>query len=52
MTSLFPGMDPYLEKYWRDIHHRLLTYACDELQSCLPDGLRGRLGDRVVVEPE
>jgi len=45
-------MDPYLEEHWRDIHHRFLTYACDELQAHLPNDLRARLEERVYVEPE
>jgi hypothetical protein len=44
-------MDPYLEQYWRDIHHRLLTYASDQLQPVLPGDLRARLEERVWVEP-
>lgn len=52
MKSHFPGMDPYLEEHWRDIHHRFLTYACDELQEHLPRDLRARLEERVFVEPE
>ena len=52
MRSPFPGMDPYLEEHWRDIHHRFLTYACDELQEYLPGDLRARLEERVFVEPE
>ena len=52
MKSPFPGMDPYLEEHWRDIHHRFLTYACDELQELLPRDLRARLEERVFVEPD
>ncbi len=52
MKSPFPGMDPYLEQHWRDIHHRFLTYACDDLQEHLPRDLRARLEERVFVEPE
>ena len=52
MKSPFPGMDPYLEEHWRDIHHRFLTYACDDLQEHLPRDLRARLEERVFVEPE
>ena len=50
MKSPFPGMDPYLEEHLRDIHHRFLTYACDELQEHLPRTC-GRLEERVFVEP-
>jgi hypothetical protein len=52
MKSPFPGMDPYLEEHWRDIHHSFLTYARDDLQEYLPNDLRARLEERVYVEPE
>ena len=50
MGSPFPGMDPYLEQHWRDVHHRFTTYACDALQAGLPRDLRARLEERVFVE--
>lgn len=52
MNSPFPGMDPYLEQHWRDVHHALVTYARDSLQSRLPDRLRARMEERVFVESE
>src|SRR5882672_4787385 len=52
MASPFPGMDPYLERYWGDVHQRLITYAHDQLQDRLPVGLRARVGERVFVESE
>ena len=52
MNSPFPGMDPYLELHWRDVHHRFLTYAGDDLQELLPRDLRARLEERIYVEPE
>jgi uncharacterized protein DUF4058 len=52
MPSPFPGMDPYLERYWLDVHHRLITYASDLLQTRLPSGLRARVQERVFVETE
>ncbi len=27
MPSPFPGMDPYLEAHWRDVHAGLIIYA-------------------------
>jgi hypothetical protein len=50
MASPFPGMDPYLEQFWGDVHHRLITYACDQLQGGLPGDLRARVEERVFVE--
>src|SRR5437588_11390595 len=50
MPSPFPGMDPYLEAHWRDVHQRLVIYACDALQENLPPELRARVEERVVLE--
>lgn len=50
MPSPFPGMDPYLEQFWRDVHARLVLYTADQLQSRLPGSLRARVEERVVVE--
>ena len=52
MKSPFPGMDPWLEEHWRDIHHSFLTYARDDMQSQLPGQLRARLEERVCIEPD
>jgi hypothetical protein len=49
MLSPFPGMDPYLEQHWRDVHHRLVTYSCDQIQAQLPPELRARMEERVFV---
>ncbi len=51
MASPFPGMDPYLERFWRDVHARLIIYGADQLQGRLPSDLRARVEERVVVEP-
>ena len=40
IKSPFPGMNPYLEQHWRDVHARLITYASDAIQAQLPPGLR------------
>src|SRR5438445_5269168 len=52
MKSPFPGMDPYLEAGWADVHQSLITYARDALQSNLPEDLRARIEERVYVETE
>lgn len=52
MNSPFPGMDAYLESHWLDVHHRLVTYACDQLQVFLPRDLLARVEERVMVEPD
>jgi hypothetical protein len=50
MKSPFPGMDPYLEKDWGDVHSRLIVYACDALQRHLPEDLVARIEERVFLE--
>lgn len=52
MNSPFPGMDPYLEQHWRDVHSRLVTYASDALQALLPADLLARVEERVYVESD
>ena len=52
MRSPFPGMDPYLERYWRDVHHRLCTYSCDALQPQIRPRLVARLDEQLLVEDE
>src|SRR2546426_9756204 len=52
MKSPFPGMDPYLEARWGDVHQRLITYAADQLGLQLPSDLRARVEERVFVETE
>ena len=49
MVSPFPGMDPYLEAHWRSVHHRLVTYAGDQLQQALPRQFRVEVQERVFV---
>jgi hypothetical protein len=49
-TSPFPGMDPYLEQHWLDVHHNLITFTEGELNSLLPDDLLARVQERVFVE--
>lgn len=50
MPSPFPGMDPYLEPHWGDVHQSLITYARDQLNGRLPRPLRARTEERVFVE--
>src|SRR5277367_7111901 len=50
MPSPFPGMDPYLEAHWRDIHASLIIYARDALQGVLPSSLRARVEESVLLE--
>jgi len=50
MKSPFPGMDPYLERHWGDVHQAVVTYIRDTLQSRLPGDLRARMQERVYIE--
>jgi hypothetical protein len=50
MESPFPGMDPYLEAHWADVHTSLVTYARDQIQALLPTSLRARMEERVYLE--
>jgi hypothetical protein len=50
MPSPFPGMDPYLEAHWRDVHAGLIIYTRDALQSILPRSLRARVEESVLLE--
>lgn len=52
MESPFPGMDPFLEDYWGDVHTRLTLYASNQLQPQLPAGLRARVEEQVGLEIE
>ncbi len=46
----FPGMDPFLEKRWSDLHTSMSTYARDTIADNLPPGLVARLEEYVVLE--
>ena len=48
--SPFPGWDPYLQRFWRDVHQSLIVYTRDLLRSQLPSDLRARIEERVVLE--
>ena len=50
MKSPFPGMDPYLERYWGDIHTSLIVYARNQLNAQLPDDLLARVEESLAVE--
>lgn len=50
MKNPFPGMNPWLEEYWRDIHASLLVYARDTLNAELPAGLHARVDERLAID--
>jgi hypothetical protein len=49
-TSPFPGMDPYMESRWRDVHASLIAYTRDALQPQLPDDLVARIEENVHLD--
>src|SRR5260221_8721225 len=52
MKNPFPGMNPWLEEFWRDIHAKILVYACDQLNAELPPDLHARVDERLAVDAE
>jgi hypothetical protein len=52
MKSPFPGMDPYLERHWLDVHARLVTYAADQLNERLPRSLVARTEERIGIDSD
>jgi hypothetical protein len=50
MKSPFPGMDPFLEPHWRDVHQSMIIYSRDHIQRQLPGGLKARVEERLVLE--
>jgi hypothetical protein len=52
MKSPFPGMDPYLEARWGDVHTALCIGIRSALQPVLPRGLRARAQQDVLIEDD
>lgn len=50
MKSPFPGMDPYLERHWQDVHSSLVVAARNALNVDLPADLIARAEERVAIE--
>ncbi len=50
--SPFPGMDPFLERDWLDVHARLVNSICDQIQDQLPDDLCARMESRILVDDD
>jgi hypothetical protein len=51
-STIFPGMDPYLEdpQLWPGVHHRLIVYICDQLSPLLRPRYIAAIEERVYVE--
>jgi hypothetical protein len=52
MKSPFPGMDPYLEPHWLDVHSSLANNARDSLNEHLPADLIASVEERIAVQSE
>lgn len=50
VSSPFPGMDPYLEPHWLDVHTALIGEARRDLNRLLPEGLVARAEERITVD--
>ena len=50
MASPFPGMDPYLEPHWLDIHAKLIAFSGEALNTHLPDELVARSEEHVGID--
>src|SRR5436305_14703680 len=50
MNSPFPGMDPYLEQFWGDVHLTMIARSRAAIQKQLPSDLIARVDERVFVE--
>ena len=50
--SPFPGMDPYLESRWSDVHVKLIGFMGEAIQPLLPPALRARGEERLLLETE
>ena len=47
--SPFPGMDPWLERTWGDVHHELISKLADQISPLLPPDLFVRVQERVYA---
>ncbi len=52
MKSPFPGMDPFLERHWQDVHSRFMVYASTQLNRQLPEDLLARVEESLAVETD
>ncbi len=48
----FPGMNPFLEEHWPDVHTTLVSLIREALSNVLPPDLKVRSEERVVVDQD
>lgn len=49
MKSPFPGMDPYLEAKWPEVHASLIVYARNQINEQLPADLQANIEENLTV---
>lgn len=49
MKNPFPGMNPFLENYWHDVHTKLVTFISMDLNGELPEALVARAEEEVAI---
>src|SRR3954469_6829589 len=52
LKSPFPGMNPFLEDFWPDVHTRLMVSLSNAIQPQLPEGLVARIEESLTVDEE
>ena len=50
--SPFPGMDPYLEQHWGDVHTSLMVYIRNQINAQLPGELQARVEESTAIQIE
>ena len=50
--SPFPGMDPWLERFWGDIHSSFVVYLRDQINERLPRDLQARVEESLTVDTD
>ncbi|MDA1015176.1 MAG: DUF4058 family protein [Planctomycetota bacterium] len=50
LENPFPGMNPYLERHWGDVHTAFMVYARDQLNEQLPIDLQARVEEGLAVD--
>lgn len=50
--SPFPGMDPYLEAKWPEVHARLIVYAANQINQQLPVDLQANIEESISLQLE
>ncbi|MFN0051399.1 MAG: DUF4058 family protein [Planctomycetales bacterium] len=51
-SSPFPGLDPWLEAQWADVHTRFMVYASDQIDEQLPPDLQVRVEERLGIDAD